>query len=197
MIIASIASLGLEEILSKIYDVHSTYEIQQQISVYNEQRSVDARGYIEMHADLVSPQWADGKDLNGLANFLVTRWASTPNLQSVVCATFCELLQIPADDTQGMSKWLLINKVVTKVASGYKEILRLEDVDLKQVATSVFNLEVLLKQELEGAVGQINTLNARLLNFEKEAEALRKKKRRVNLASSKGKSRTRNHCNNS
>jgi len=113
--------------------------------------------------------------LNGLANILVTRWASTPNLQSVVCATFCELLQIPADDTQGMSKWLLINKVVTEVASGYKEILQLEDVDLKQLAMSVFNSEVSLKQELEGSVGQINTLNARLLIFEKEAEALRKK----------------------
>jgi len=40
---------------------------------------------------------------------------------------------------------------------------------------SVFNSEVSLKQELEGSVGQINTLNARLLIFEKEAEALRKK----------------------
>jgi len=110
---------------------------------------------------------------------LVTRWSSTPNLQSVVCATLCDLLHFPNDDTFGMAKWLLINKIVSQIASGFKYNITEGEVDIKQMIETIHSTEVTLKKELEEekrrSKEQIENCFETLRAFKLDAETLKTK----------------------
>jgi len=125
-------------------------DLQQQITQYNYRKDEDSLKYKQLHAGLILPEWADGTDFNGLANTLVTRWASTPNLQSVVCATLCSLLEIPNDGTHGTASWIFLNKVVSQIAGKFKDNMAgMLDVDLKTLFNTAQATEITLKKELE------------------------------------------------
>jgi len=148
-------SLEIEEILGKIGSDAST-ELKREIDHFNDVRNKDNQEYKKIHEGLVTEQMEEGYDIAGIVQAFSVRWSSSFYLQKLISHTLCHLLQIPTDDTYGISKWLFINKVVSQISSKYKQTFLLgkdDDIDFEDILSHIQNKEIELRQQIEQVNG--------------------------------------------
>eukprot|EP01124_Arcella_intermedia_P023765 TRINITY_DN3841_c0_g1_i1.p1 TRINITY_DN3841_c0_g1~~TRINITY_DN3841_c0_g1_i1.p1 ORF type:complete len:655 (-),score=224.51 TRINITY_DN3841_c0_g1_i1:40-2004(-) len=133
-------SLGLEVTIPKLTQ-SATPELQELLNEYTTTKREDEAKYIQLHTNLISPQWLEGEDLPGLIDTLSNRWSSNKQIQALVGSTLSNLLHIPNDDQFGLSSWILLNKIVTQFAVRFEQTIT--ELDVKN---SLHNIESHLEE---------------------------------------------------